>query len=176
LGAGQEKNVVLIADNKNALQVLCDLVEKKSSPKVSFNPVSEVVGNLTGSDLELIKSTNSTVLIFGKIDSAQKKVLQTKNILFFAHQIIYELEKELDEIVNQLEGKQTDLIIRFHCEWFKKEIFCKLPKMNEQGNFIINGFDKVVVFQSIRAPGVYFFSEENKKNRFYGEIIPHKGS
>ncbi|MCE8162737.1 MAG: hypothetical protein I3273_01805 [Candidatus Moeniiplasma glomeromycotorum] len=75
----------------------------------------------------------------------------------------------------ELGEKEDDLIIRFHCEWSKKEIFCNLPKMNEQGNFIINGYDKVAVFQSVRAPGVYFFADEKEKNRFYGEIIPHKG-
>ena len=76
----------------------------------------------------------------------------------------------------ELEEKQkVDLIIRFHCEWDKKENFCHLPKMTSQGNFIINGFDRVAVFQSIRAPGVYFFPEEKEKNHFYGEIIPHKG-
>ncbi|KLL01819.1 MAG: DNA-directed RNA polymerase subunit beta [Mycoplasmataceae bacterium RC_NB112A] len=69
--------------------------------------------------------------------------------------------------------EQNNLIIRFHCEWSKEEVFCYLPKMNSQGNFIINGFDKAVVFQSVRAPGVYFFSKE--KNCFYGEIIPRKG-
>jgi DNA-directed RNA polymerase beta subunit len=45
--------------------------------------------------------------------------------------------------------------------------------MNPQGNFIINGHDKVVVFQSVRAPAVYYFGEQ--ENEFYGEIIPFKG-
>jgi len=45
--------------------------------------------------------------------------------------------------------------------------------MNPQGNFIINGHDKVVVFQSVRAPAVYYFGKQ--ENEFYGEIIPFKG-
>ncbi|CAG8539999.1 8773_t:CDS:2 [Paraglomus brasilianum] len=31
--------------------------------------------------------------------------------------------------------------------------------MNSQGNFVINGHNKVVVFQSVRAPAVYYFAE-----------------
>ena len=45
--------------------------------------------------------------------------------------------------------------------------------MNPQGNFIINGHDKVVIFQSVRAPSIYFFTDKEKK--FYGEVIPFKG-
>ncbi|CAG8568157.1 9109_t:CDS:2 [Paraglomus occultum] len=45
--------------------------------------------------------------------------------------------------------------------------------MNQQGSFIINGHNKVVVFQSVRAPAVYYFAEE--ENKFFGEIIPFKG-
>jgi DNA-directed RNA polymerase beta subunit len=45
--------------------------------------------------------------------------------------------------------------------------------MNSQGNFIINGHDKVVVFQSVRAPTVYHFPDG--ENNFYSEVIPLKG-
>jgi DNA-directed RNA polymerase beta subunit len=87
---------------------------------------------------------------------------------------VKEIEGNLSILLGVERGeKPENLVARFHCEWSKKENFCNLPKMNSQGNFIINGFDKVVVFQSVRAPGVYFFPEE--KGRFYGEIIPYKG-
>ncbi|CAG8728451.1 1149_t:CDS:1, partial [Ambispora leptoticha] len=46
--------------------------------------------------------------------------------------------------------------------------------MNPQGNFIINGHNKVVVFQSVRAPAVYYYFGE-EENEFLGEIIPFKG-
>ncbi|MCE8158975.1 MAG: hypothetical protein I3270_00620 [Candidatus Moeniiplasma glomeromycotorum] len=88
---------------------------------------------------------------------------------------VKEVEGNLSILLGVELGEKADnLIARFHCEWAKKENLCHLPKMNSQGNLIINGFDKVVVFQSVRAPGVYFFTEE--KDRFYGEIIPYKGS
>lgn len=46
--------------------------------------------------------------------------------------------------------------------------------MTKQGNFIINGHNKVAVFQSVRAPNVYFFQDGESKLS-YGEIIPFKG-
>ncbi len=64
--------------------------------------------------------------------------------------------------------------IEFDCEQRKQVEFCSLPKINEQGSFIINGHEKVVVFQSVRSPGLYFFTSE-ESNEIYGEIIPLKG-
>jgi len=46
--------------------------------------------------------------------------------------------------------------------------------MAKQGNFIINGHNKVVIFQSVRAPSIYFF-QDNESQTPYGEIIPFKG-
>jgi len=73
-----------------------------------------------------------------------------------------------------LEQKEDDILISFHCEQEQKVDFCHLPKMNPQGNFIINGHNKVVVFQSVRAPAVYYYRGEEEKE-FLGEIIPFKG-
>ncbi|MCE8162674.1 MAG: GTP-binding protein [Candidatus Moeniiplasma glomeromycotorum] len=107
--ANQEKknfNLTLIANSENARLVLHDLVKKKEFSTVNLTIVSEIIGNLTSSDLELIKSTNSMVLLFSKINSAQKKVFQTNNIPFFSSQIIYEIEKELDKIIGQQQVKE----------------------------------------------------------------------
>jgi len=76
-------------------------------------------------------------------------------------------------VLEILENKEDNLTIKFHCEQDQKVSFCHLPKMNPQGNFVINGHDKVVVFQSVRAPSVYYFG--NQENGFYSEIIPFKG-
>ncbi|CAG8826612.1 24399_t:CDS:2, partial [Cetraspora pellucida] len=69
--------------------------------------------------------------------------------------------------------QEKNLIVEFQCVGEKKIDFCQLPKITAHGNFIINGHDKVVVFQSVRAPSVYFFTDENQE--IYGEIIPFKG-
>ena len=72
-----------------------------------------------------------------------------------------------------MEQEEDNLTVGFCCEQDQKVSFCHLPKMNSQGNFIINGHNKVVVFQSVRAPAVYYFGE--KENNFFSEIIPFKG-
>ncbi|WP_215738348.1 DNA-directed RNA polymerase subunit beta [Mesomycoplasma hyorhinis] len=63
----------------------------------------------------------------------------------------------------------------------KQEIlFGEIPYMTEGGTFIINGFEKVIVSQLIRSPGVCF--RENVRNRQADdlfnkvEIIPQLGS
>ncbi|CAG8448648.1 7895_t:CDS:2 [Racocetra fulgida] len=61
-------------------------------------------------------------------------------------------EKKLELLLEVLEVEEEQITISFRCEQEQKIEFCHLPKMNPQGNFIINGHDKVVVFQSVRAP------------------------
>ncbi|CAG8726793.1 24625_t:CDS:2, partial [Racocetra persica] len=73
-------------------------------------------------------------------------------------------EKKLKLSLEILELEAEQIAISFHCEQEQKIDFCHLPKMNPQGNFIINGHDKVVVFQSVRAPSVYYFREEEEEN------------
>jgi DNA-directed RNA polymerase beta subunit len=89
---------------------------------------------------------------------------------------IVEKKKDKDGLKISLEilGKEENILtVKFTCNISERLNFCNLPKMNSQGNFIINGHDKVVVFQSVRAPSFYFFANEGIG--FYGEIIPFKG-
>lgn len=86
---------------------------------------------------------------------------------------IKEAKGNLKILLEVLESNENNLTISFHCEQAKRTNLCSLPKINQQGNFIINGHDKVVVFQSVRAPAIYHFSEQ--ENSFYSEIIPLKG-
>ncbi|WNE41046.1 MAG: DNA-directed RNA polymerase subunit beta [Mycoplasmataceae bacterium] len=82
-------------------------------------------------------------------------------------------EKKLEIDLEILERKEEELLVSFHCEQEQKVDFCQLPKMTSRGDFIINGHKKAVVFQSVRAPKVYYFGD--KENGFFGEIIPLKG-
>ena len=51
------------------------------------------------------------------------------------------------------------------------------PMMTEQGTFIINGTERVVVSQLVRSPGVYYSSEmDNNKEIFKSQIIPARGA
>ncbi len=53
--------------------------------------------------------------------------------------------------------------------------FGDLPMMTENGTFIINGTERVIVSQLHRSPGVFFEKAENN-TFFLAKIIPYRGS
>ncbi|UQS82342.1 DNA-directed RNA polymerase subunit beta [Bombilactobacillus folatiphilus] len=56
--------------------------------------------------------------------------------------------------------------------------FGDFPLMTEQGTFIINGAERVIVSQLVRSPGVYYTAEPDKNGRMiYGTtVIPNRGA
>lgn len=66
----------------------------------------------------------------------------------------------------------------------EQEVFAgDIPKMTQNGTFIINGIERVVINQLVRSPGVYFTyevslkSQDEKQNVLYSaEIRPIRGS
>ena len=53
--------------------------------------------------------------------------------------------------------------------------FGEIPLMTDNGTFIINGTERVIVSQLHRSPGV-FFESTPAKSYFLGKIIPYRGS
>jgi DNA-directed RNA polymerase subunit beta len=53
--------------------------------------------------------------------------------------------------------------------------FGDIPLMTQNGTFIINGTERVIVSQLHRSPGV-FFETANNRSYFLGKIIPYRGS
>ncbi len=62
----------------------------------------------------------------------------------------------------------------------EQEVYlCDIPLMTDNGSFVINGAERVVVSQVRRAPGVFFDSENVKlsgSKMYTSKIIPHIGS
>ncbi|MBR2370476.1 MAG: DNA-directed RNA polymerase subunit beta [Clostridia bacterium] len=54
----------------------------------------------------------------------------------------------------------------------------ELPIMTENGTFVINGAERVIVSQIIRSPGMYYSSEIDKagKKTYAGTVIPYRGA
>ena len=52
------------------------------------------------------------------------------------------------------------------------------PLMTEQGTFIINGAERVVVSQIVRSPGIYYESTDDKsgKKLYAATVIPYRGA
>src|SRR5260370_37265718 len=54
-------------------------------------------------------------------------------------------------------------------------LYGDIPLMTENGTFIINGTERVIVSQLHRSPGV-FFENANNRTYFLGKIIPYPWS
>jgi DNA-directed RNA polymerase subunit beta len=65
-------------------------------------------------------------------------------------------------------------------EQLKQEVFTgDFPLMTENGTFIVNGAERVVVSQLIRSPGVYFTIEEDRttgRQLCMAKLIPNRGA
>ncbi len=51
-----------------------------------------------------------------------------------------------------------------------------IPLMSEKGTFIINGIERVVVSQIVRAPGVFFSENPLARGMYCAKIIPKRGA
>ena len=62
----------------------------------------------------------------------------------------------------------------------EQEVYlCEVPLMTENGSFVINGAERVIVSQMRRAPGVFFDSENAKlsgSKTYTAKIVPYIGS
>jgi len=58
----------------------------------------------------------------------------------------------------------------------EQEVFYgDIPLMTDNGTFVINGTERVIVSQLHRSPGV-FYESANNRTYFLGKIIPYRGS
>ena len=61
----------------------------------------------------------------------------------------------------------------------EQEVFMgDFPLMTDQGTFIINGAERVIVSQLVRSPGVYYNKAYDKsgKELFSATVIPNRGA
>ncbi|OGH67516.1 MAG: DNA-directed RNA polymerase subunit beta [Candidatus Magasanikbacteria bacterium RIFCSPHIGHO2_02_FULL_50_9b] len=73
---------------------------------------------------------------------------------------------------------KVDLVNKRTKESKEQEVYLgDLPLMTDNGTFIVNGIERVVVSQLIRSAGVFFTSEILRGRRYYGaKIIPNRGA
>ena len=52
------------------------------------------------------------------------------------------------------------------------------PLMTEQGTFIINGAERVIISQLVRSPGIYYDSSRDKSGKllYTSQVIPYRGA
>ena len=75
---------------------------------------------------------------------------------------------------------QVRLVNKDTGELKEQEIFMgDFPLMTENGTFVINGAERVVVSQLVRSPGVYFTDNPDPQSGLhlcYGKLIPNRGA
>src|SRR3990172_9274578 len=74
----------------------------------------------------------------------------------------------------------VQLLVKETGEIKEQEIFMgDFPLMTEQGTFIINGAERVVVSQLVRSPGIYLTLERDNtsgRDLCYAKLIPNRGA
>lgn len=94
--------------------------------------------------------------------------------LYIPGEYSYEMEPKnevsnTDTIKNNLETKKITV---------KQDIFFgEIPLMTEEGTFIINGCERIVISQIIRSPGIYFRKEflNSQKPSYTATLISNRG-
>ncbi len=75
-------------------------------------------------------------------------------------------------VVVRLYNKTTGEVI-------DREIFMgDFPLMTDNGTFVINGAERVIVSQIVRSPGIYYESERDKTGKmiYRSTVIPYRGA
>jgi translation initiation factor IF-2 len=154
-------NLVLAADSQNSLEALAELVKKKSAPNFNFSVVHTAIGNLNSFAFDLIKITNSMVLMFGYYPPQnQTKTLKENNVPFFSSKIVYEISEKLDEIISsQQEVEEVEEMLGTA---IVKVVF-EFSKGNIAGCQVVNG-------KISRNKRIYVLQGKEEKKVFVGEI------
>jgi len=74
---------------------------------------------------------------------------------------------------------ETNEDIREHKDTLEQEVFLgEIPLITEQGTFVINGAERVIISQLQRSPGVFFSEEKHPsgKTLYSAKVIPYSGS
>jgi DNA-directed RNA polymerase subunit beta len=69
--------------------------------------------------------------------------------------------------------------VREHKDTIEQDVFLgEIPLVTEQGTFIVNGAERVVISQLQRSPGVFFSEEKHPsgKTLYSAKVIPYNGS
>ncbi|WOX79391.1 DNA-directed RNA polymerase subunit beta [Candidatus Shikimatogenerans bostrichidophilus] len=118
----------------------------------------------------LYKILNNIFPIYNK-----KKNISLKLLNYYIEQPKY----SINECIKYKLTYNISLILKLKLSYKNKSIIEKVylgtcPLITSKGSFIINGNERVIVFQIHRSPGLFFGIYKEKS--YYAKIIPKKGS
>lgn len=103
--AAQEKkvlNVILRADVQGSLEALKQSLQKIKSDKAELNIISDQVGQISESDVELSAASNALIVGFHtKVESHAEGIIRAKKVVVKLHNIIYHAVDEVRELLRQ---------------------------------------------------------------------------
>lgn len=152
-----------------------------SKYRVPLAPIPHLVENQLASYKQFLETDLAeTIKEFSPMrDYSEKKfelVIASLTVNAPDHDVNYAKENKLTyeaELKARVKLKNKVLGVEKEQEIFLSEI----PLMTEQGTFVINGVERVVVPQLARSAGVSFNDRQTKKGRFFGaKIIPNRGA
>ncbi len=163
-------------------------VKNGKATRMSFSKIKEVIDmpdliNIQKQSYEwFLKSGLKDVLS----DSSPISDFSGNLLLEF---VDYRLEEETKYSIEEAKERNTSyssrlqlqvrLINRETGEIKEQEIFFgDLPVMTENGTFLVNGAERVVISQLVRSPGVYYTSERDKTGKFLyaATVMPNRGT
>ena len=150
-----------------------DLVLKIKQPRVSM-PAGKIITQFANDKVQILSAW-------------------LKQILNFTDPVLISQRGNLFKFTNQKKKYRSQLLVTINLkrqakdQWFfdldlqKKEavFFGNYPQISDKGSFLINGSEKVVVMQLVRAPGVYFgknTSFKDDRKLYSSEIISSRGT
>lgn len=102
-GATKQLNLIIRADVQGSLEALKNSLNKISSTKASLLIISEAVGEITESDIQLASASHATILGFHtKIESHAESLIKQLKINVRLHDIIYHAVDDIREIMRGL--------------------------------------------------------------------------
>ena len=60
----------------------------------------------------------------------------------------------------------------------KQVLLCDIPLMTNEGTFLVNGIERIIINQIVRSPGLYYKTDTDKQNfRYYtASLISNRGT
>jgi translation initiation factor IF-2 len=112
-GAKKILNLILRADVQGSLEALKTSLMKISSSKVDLNIISEGVGEISESDIQLAAASKGTIIGFHtQIESHAESLIKQMKVIVRLHDIIYHAVDDVKEIMVSLLEKipqETDI-------------------------------------------------------------------
>lgn len=118
-------NIILKAGDAGSLEALSEIIKAMIADK-SVKIVSESVGDVSDNDVKFAISTDAKIFAFkNRVGKSAKTLAENNKIKIFASEIIYELVRTIEELLNKNEEEITgelEVLAVFNQEKLEKQL------------------------------------------------------